>query len=164
LATGTAVDLSLVSARDWIAVGARNDGVSVRAKAGTGEIAGVTSQGGTPTVTTGPLRVSWTGGAPEQSRAASTWWTSAVGGGFDVAVSLSGPATIELYAGALDGPVAVIATRSSGGTPIRSSSIAAGTASRVSFVVSDGRAGETVRLSVPAGAGGRAAISAVVVR
>lgn len=165
LGGGTAVDLSLATARDWVAVGARNDGVGVRAKAGTGEIAGVTSHGGTPAVAAGPLRVSWTGGIPEQNHVGSgTWWTSAVAGGFDVTVRLSGPGMIELYVGALDAPETVIVTRESGGTQSGSASIAAGTAVRLIVDARDARAGETVQLSVPAGRGGRAALSAVVVR
>jgi hypothetical protein len=88
--------------RDWIAVGARQDGKLVRRKDPTRALGDVTVSGYGPSIVYGPYQVSWTGGVPEQNRAIDGTWQSitAVDGRIRITAPLHGDAlTIDLFAG-----------------------------------------------------------------
>lgn len=175
---GTEVTLPRAGDRDWMIVGARRDGKVIRAKSGTGEIVGVSPEGADATVVPGPLRVAWSGGAPEQDRSGvTTWWSVPSGTARQqIVVRLREPATIDLFVGvggpgegprgtlvaavsapgrgpALDGPSATLAVPSSDGAAV------------VSVRVDDVVPGSTVTLTLSgARDGGELAVSAVAVR
>ena len=100
--------VTLGAGSDWLAIGARADGTTVRTKRPV--IGGLTlSASGAAPGRPGPYRVSWSGGAPEQDHAAATGWL-AIGADGHADVTLpptSRVTTLRLYLGA-EGADAVV--------------------------------------------------------
>lgn len=99
-APGTSLHLPRPGDRDWIVVGGRNDGVTVRAKRPARRLGSVEVRGG-GAVVDGPYRLGWQDGSPEQERdGAGTWLQAASGGLIRTGVPLEGDSfTVELYLG-----------------------------------------------------------------
>jgi hypothetical protein len=170
LPAGTQFDLPRAGDLDWVVVGARRDGVTVREKAGSGAIDVPVPTGGTPAVASAPVTLSWSGGSPEQDHVqAGTWWTvPTAGAGWQVTVRPSGPGAADLLLGATGSAVLVTASvRPSGsGGSVGSLGVARSdsTASLVTVRWGAVPAGATVVITVTAGtgaSGGRLGLLAV---
>ena len=98
------VNLSAPGLLDWLAVGTRSDGVVVRAKRAAAAPVLTLKPVPGATVTSGPFRVSWTGGLPEQDRTGATTWSAAPAGtGWTIDVTPSAqPLQVVLYLGYAD--------------------------------------------------------------
>lgn len=99
-----AVDLGTPPLLAWLAVGVRSDLKQVRSEADAGDPQVSVRQSGSARSTDGPFRVSWRGGAPEESHADADEWLAERGeDGLTVSIAPSGAArTVTLYAGARD--------------------------------------------------------------
>jgi hypothetical protein len=148
--------------RDWVVLGARRDGVVIRAKRGSGVLTVPTASGAAPVVEAAPVRVSWSGGAPEQDHVdATTWWAVPGGAAWQVGARLDGPATVDLVVGTSGAPLTVTATLPGGGTSTVTLP-ASGTAASLVSVRTDGSSGQ---LSITLRAdGGRLGLAAVALR
>lgn len=105
LATGaiTDIDLSRPVLQDWLVLGARADLKQVRAKAGAADPQITLDQPAQATSVTGPFRISWTDGVPEQDHTgADAWLAAPARPGLSVSIAASTrPRTVVLYAGAV---------------------------------------------------------------
>jgi len=181
--SGTHVTLPGPGDTDWLVVGSRRDGKTVRAKRGSGAILAVTAEAATPAVAQGPLLVSWLDGTPEQDHVdAATWWTvPAAQGRLRIVVRLDGPTTVVLQLGTagvppsarIDLTAAVTApgtTAPGPGAGAVGAAVPAG-ASVATVAVPRAAAGSTLTLTLSAAtgsagsaSGGVVALSAVSVR
>lgn len=103
-ADGTRLVLPRDGDRDWILTGSRADGRTIRAKRPTRPLGSVTVSGYGPAIVDGPYQISFTGGAPEQSRDGDHTWQSitAVDGRLRVTVPLRGDRfTVDLFTGTI---------------------------------------------------------------
>lgn len=120
---GTRLTLPRGDDRDWILVGSRADGRTIRAKKPTRPLGSVTVSGYGPSIVDGPYRISFTGGAPEQSRDDDHTWQSitAVDGRLRITVPLQGDRfTVDVYAGTIRAAGQVgVQVLGSGAEPVR---------------------------------------------
>jgi hypothetical protein len=163
LADDDPVELALATPRylDWVVVGGRADGVTVRAKRPVGGAA--LTAGPPPSTSVAPSggTVSWSDGVPEQSRTATTW-LAAERGAWRVTVAGAGTRRVlQVHAGLA--PELRVEASGAGGWRASGSWTALGTGRYV------------VRLEIPAAAGpvtvtltpggdGRFAVSALTLR
>jgi hypothetical protein len=102
--TGSPVDLTRPALTDWLAVGTRQDGKQVRAKAPANDPVLTVDQPDSATSTTGPFAVSWNDGLPEQNHDAATRWLKVNGttGPEVIVAAADRPRTVVLHAGLQD--------------------------------------------------------------
>ena len=155
-------DLALATPRylDWVVVGGRADGVTVHAKRPVGGAALTVGPPPSTTVAPGTGTVTWSDGAPEQSRTVTTWLTAERGTWRVTVTGASTRRVLEVQAGLAPGLRVEAAGRD--GWRAAGSWTGLGT----------GR--YAVRLAIPAGTGpvtvtltpggGRFAVSAVTLR
>lgn len=149
---------------DWVHPGARADLKLQRAKRPAAGQALVIRQPAGVTSVTGPLRVSWTGGAPEQDHTDDARWLSVpAGGAVRVQVPPSPSArTLRLYLGGPGGPFRLGLTGS--GVASVTETVAgapAGTGPSLLTVPVPAGSDLTLTLTAPAG-GGRLALGPVL--
>lgn len=156
--------------RDWVVVGARNDGKLVRQKNGAGLIAAPEVVAGSAEPASAPVNVTWSGGIPEQDRTDNgKWWTAP-----------SAPTVFRVRLGALDRPSKVTLYLGATGTTVQvrasvdglsgtgtSASVSPGAKAAVTIQLDQPAVGHTVTIEVGAGDSsteGTISLAAVVLR